>query len=68
MFYAKYLAPDLDVYTDEATGLTYYPDGSIVDVMGAHHYPTDDLYDSYADADICTLDVLLDTDALAQKL
>ena len=64
MHYAKYLAPELEAYTDEDTGLTYNPDGSITDVMGAIHYPTDDLYGAYVE----TFDTLLDPAVLDRKL
>lgn len=63
MYYAKYLSDNLESFIDEETGLTYNPDGSITDVMGAIHYPTDDLYDSYE-----TFDSLLSDEALAEKL
>ena len=62
MYYSKYLADNLESYVDEETGLTYNPDGSITDVMGATHYPTDDLFDCYD-----TFDSLLSDEALAEK-
>lgn len=62
MYYAKQLADNLEAYFDDNTGLTHYPDGSIVDVFGAHIYPDDDLYEAY------TYDELLSDETLADKL
>ena len=61
MFQAKYLADNLDIYVDESTGLTYYPDGSIEDLTGARFYPTDDLFDAF------TYDELLSEEYLAER-
>ena len=47
MYHSKYLAPNLEAYTDDDTGLTWYPDGSVVDIFGARFYPDNDgLFDA----------------------
>ena len=62
MYFAKNYADNLDIYVDDSTGLTYYPDGSVEDICGARFYPTDDLHDAY------TFDELLSDDCLDGKL
>ena len=61
MYQAKYLADNLDIYTDENTGLTYHPDGSIEDLTGARFYPGDDMFDAF------TYDELLSEEYLAER-
>ena len=61
MYYAKTLADNLEIYVDENTGLTYYPDGSVEDLTGARFYPTDELFDAFG------YEELLDDEYLATR-
>ena len=60
MYYAKYFADNLETYTDEDTGLTHHPDGSVTDITGARFYPGDDLWDAVTFYDVLAADVLDD--------
>ena len=62
MHYAKYHADNLETYVDEDNGLTYYTDGSVMDITGAIFYPGDDLYDAV------TLNTVLSEEYLATRM
>ena len=58
MNYGKFYAPNLEAYTDEDTGLTHHPDGSVTDIFGARFYPGDDLWNAVTFYDVLTDDAL----------
>ena len=49
-----------DIYYDDNTGLTHYPDGSVKDLVGCVYYPGDDLYDAFT-LDYVTSDAYIDS-------